>query len=346
MREDLCGDIGHSVILEIMRHSLMALEKMLFKDFPSARLVVVNREKAMNSMDVDMVNAMWRAYIEQPHPKKDAALLVLRGAGNKSFCAGGDVVSVSKSKALAEVFFYKEYQLNYYILTMPNVQVSLWNGYVMGGGVGISVHGRYRVACERTLFAMPETAIGLFPDVGGSWFLPRLKMRGLGLYLGLTGARLKGADVVHAGLATHYVPVAAFDQLEERLCHIDDPAKTESYLEEFAVKELPPFSLEPHRQTIEKCFALTETTTVEGILDSLSSDGSEFARTAIETMNKMSPTSLVVSLEMQKRGAKATDPADVFNMDYLGAMRSAVNPDFREGVRALLIEGVIDGVNE
>ncbi|EAN89583.1 enoyl-CoA hydratase/isomerase family protein, putative [Trypanosoma cruzi] len=293
-------------------------------------------------MDLEMVKAMQRAYVHEPHAKGDSALFVVKGAGNKSFCAGGDIVSLKDRYDVAAEFFYTEYQLNYHILTMPNPQVSLWDGYVMGGGVGVSVHGRYRVASERAVFAMPETAIGLFPDVGASWFLPRLKMKGLGLYLGLTGARLKGADVAHTGLATHYVPSARFCELEERLCHIDDPAKVEACLEEFAVKDLPPFTLEPHRETIEKSFALEEKTTVEGIYESLSADGGEFAKGAINTLNRMAPTSLRVSLEMQKRGVKMTDPADVFRMDYIGSLRTHVNSDFHEGVRALLVDKTKD----
>ncbi|RNF25404.1 putative enoyl-CoA hydratase/isomerase family protein [Trypanosoma cruzi] len=316
--------------------------KLLWEDFTNTRLITINREKALNSMDLEMVKAMQRAYVHEPHAKGDSALFVVKGAGNKSFCAGGDIVSLKDRYDVAAEFFYTEYQLNYHILTMPNPQVSLWDGYVMGGGVGVSVHGRYRVASERAVFAMPETAIGLFPDVGASWFLPRLEMKGLGLYLGLTGARLKGADVAHTGLATHYVPSTRFCELEERLCHLDDPAKVEACLEEFAVRDLPPFTLEPHRETIEKSFALEEKTTVEGIYESLSADGGEFAKSAINTLNRMAPTSLRVSLEMQKRGVKMTDPADVFRMDYIGSLRTHANSDFHEGVRALLVDKTKD----
>ncbi|RNF27544.1 enoyl-CoA hydratase/isomerase family protein [Trypanosoma conorhini] len=326
-----------------MRRTTLALtSKLLYNDFANTRLIIMNREKSLNAIDLDMINVMQQLYLHKPHPKGDAALYVLKGAGTKSFCAGGDVIAVSKSIALAEEFFYKEYQVNYRILTMPNPQVSLWNGYVMGGGVGVSVHGRYRVASEHALFAMPETAIGMFPDVGATWFLPRVKMEGLGLYLGLTGARLKGADLAHAGLATHYVPSASFAQLEERLCSIDDPARTEACLEEFAVKDLPPFTLEPHRETLARIFALEDTTTVEGIVEALSADGGEFALQALKLLNQMSPASLCVALEMYRRGSKMTDPADAFQADFIGAMRCCVNPDSREGARALLIDKTKD----
>ncbi|RNC48280.1 enoyl-CoA hydratase/isomerase family protein [Trypanosoma cruzi] len=202
-------------------------------NFPCARLLTLCRPAMLNALSLEMAQHMLWLHLKRPHPSLPrSAIYILKGAGNKSFCAGGDVRSIVAHGTLCS-FLRTTYQLNYHILTMPNPQVSLWDGYVMGGGVGVSVHGRYRVASERAVFAMPETAIGLFPDVGASWFLPRLKMKGLGLYLGLTGARLKGADVAHTGLATHYVPSARFCELEERLCHIDDPAKVEACLEEF-----------------------------------------------------------------------------------------------------------------
>ncbi|KEG15596.1 enoyl-CoA hydratase/isomerase family protein [Trypanosoma grayi] len=326
-----------------MQRSYSLLSKaLLWKDYPCARLVTINREKALNAMNLEMVKAMKQAYVHEPHTKGDAALYVLKGAGSKSFCSGGDIISVTKDNNIAKEFFYEEYQMDYHILTMPNPQVSLWNGYVMGGGVGVSIHGRYRVASERALFAMPETAIGLFPDIGASWFLPRLSFPGLGLYLGLTGARLKGADLAQVGLATHFVPSEHFERLEERLCNINDPAEVEACLAEFAVKKLPPFSLETHRKTLENVFTLKDTTTVEGILDALAADGSDFAKATIATINSMSPTSLCVALEMQKRGYKAKDPADIFHSDYSAALRSCANPDFAEGVRALLVDKTKD----
>ncbi|KAH9578618.1 Enoyl-CoA hydratase/isomerase [Trypanosoma melophagium] len=325
-----------------MRRCLPIFANSVFwNDFPCVRLVTLNREKALNAVNVEMLKYLKRAYVHEPHAKGNAAVYVVKGAGEKSFCSGGDIVSVTTSDIYKELF-YEEYQINYHILTMPNAQVSLWNGYVMGGGVGVSIHGRYRVASERALFAMPETAIGLFPDIGASWFLPRMQMKGLGLYLGLTGARLKGADLVHTGLATHYVPSEKFKQLEESLCQIEDPSKVELCLDGFAVKQLPQFTLEPHCKTIEKIFTLKDTTTMEGIMDALSADGSDFAKNTLDTLNKMSPTSLCVALEMQKRGAKVTDPADVFRADYTGAIRSCINHDFPEGVRALLIDKTKD----
>ncbi|RHW68161.1 enoyl-CoA hydratase/isomerase family protein [Trypanosoma brucei equiperdum] len=326
-----------------MRCTLPVCSKGLFwRDFPNTRLVTLNREKALNALNLEMVREMSLAYFHEHHPKGDNALFVVKGMGEKSFCAGGDIVMITTDNSVVNEFFYREYQLNHRILTMPNPQVSLWNGYVMGGGVGISVHGRYRVASERAIFAMPENGIGLFPDVGASWFLPRLKLPGFGLYLGLTGGRVKGADLVHLGLATHYVPAASFEQLEDRLCHIEDSTKVDACLNEFAVKDLPPFTLEEHRPLIEKVFTLKDTSTVEDVMGSLAADGGEFARTAISTMEKLSPTSLKLALKMQQMGAKATDPAEVFSTDYVGAIRTHACGDFPEGVRALLIDKTKD----
>nr|CCC96128.1 unnamed protein product [Trypanosoma congolense IL3000] len=326
-----------------MRRTLPVCSDALFwRDFPNARLFTLNREKALNALNLEMVKEMGRGYLQQRHPKGDSTLFVVKGMGSKSFCAGGDVVTLATNKAIVAEFFYREYQLNHHILTMPNPQVSLWNGYVMGGGAGISVHGRYRVASERALFAMPENAIGLFPDVGASWFLPRLKMPGVGFYLGLTGARVKGADLVHLGLATHFVPSSSFDVLEERLCHIDDPSKVDACLAEFSVKDLPPFTLVEHQAVIEKIFTVKEDMTVEGVLRSLEDDRSEFARDAISMIEKLSPTSLKLTLEMHKIGAKAKNPAEVFNMDYVGALHTHSGGDFTEGVRALLVDKTKD----
>ncbi|RNF25405.1 putative enoyl-CoA hydratase/isomerase family protein [Trypanosoma cruzi] len=307
-------------------------------NFPCARLLTLCRPAMLNALSLEMAQHMLWLHLKRPHPRVPrSAIYILKGAGNKSFCAGGDVRSIVAHGTLCS-FLRTTYQLNYHILTMPNPQVSLWDGYVMGGGVGVSVHGRYRVASERAVFAMPETAIGLFPDVGASWFLPRLEMKGLGLYLGLTGARLKGADVAHTGLATHYVPSARFCELEERLCHLDDPAKVEACLEEFAVKDLPPFTLEPHRETIEKSFALEEKTTVGGIYESLSADGGEFAMEALKLLRKASPTSLKVTLELFRRASQMTSIREAMSLEYGVIQRMSSTNEFAIGVNALLIE--------
>ncbi|CUG91721.1 enoyl-hydratase isomerase family protein, putative [Bodo saltans] len=215
------------------------------KDFARTRLVTLNREKALNALNVPMVAQMAKAYIQEPHADPEA-VYVLKGAGAKAFCAGGDVVTLVRDANAQREFFYNEYQLNYHILSMKQQQqVALWDGIVMGGGVGVSIHGKYRVASEKALFAMPETSIGLFPDVGGSWFLPRLPNKAIGLYLSLTGQRLKGADLKHAGLATHYVASSLIPQLEEALCNVQKPTEVAAILDDFVSKSPSPFFFYP-----------------------------------------------------------------------------------------------------
>ncbi|ORC87458.1 putative enoyl-CoA hydratase/isomerase family protein [Trypanosoma theileri] len=315
-----------------------SIDSLQVVNYPCTRLITLNRPDVLNALSLEMAQHILWLHLKKPHPyfPRDA-IYILKGAGNKSFCAGGDIRAIVANGTLFP-FLNMTYRLNYYIRTMPNPQVSLWNGYVMGGGVGVSIHGRYRVASERALFAMPETLIGMFPDIGASWFLPRLPFRGLGLYLGLTGARLKGADVVHTGLATHYVPSEKFNQLEESLCQIDDPSKVEPCLEEFAVKQLPQFTLEPHCKLIEDIFTLKDTTTVEGIIDALSADGSDFAKEALKQLDKASPTCLKITLELMRKGAALKTMREAMSMEYNVIQRIAQGNEFNIGVKALLID--------
>lgn len=191
--------------------------KVIFKDHsPSVFEFILNKQKALNAVDSDMCN-MVGGKLQEWHkdPANAPRVMLMSGAGEKAFCAGGDIVTlyhgkqegVSNKKLLE--FFETEYLVDYSLSQLKNVeQISVWNGFVMGGGVGLTWHSPIRIATDNSLYAMPETAIGFFTDVGGSYFLPRIKNGdfSLGLYLGLTGARVKGRDLVKFGLATHYVP--------------------------------------------------------------------------------------------------------------------------------------------
>jgi len=316
------------------------LRKVQVKDFPHTRLVTLDREKAHNALNLHMVEELHRALVADPHPHP-SSVVVLKGAGAKAFCAGGDVVSVVKDEpsGTRQAFFFKEYTVNHHLLTSPNTQVSLWNGIVMGGGVGMSIHGKYRVATEQALFAMPETGIGLFPDVGGSWFLPRLPDKALGLYLALTGRRLKGADLVHAGLATHYVPAEKLPVLEAQLCERKSTDDVGAILEEFSTAHhnLPGFSLAGDLKLLDSAFHPSKS--VEEMVATLRSDGSELAMSLADHMvNKCSPTSLKLSLELFRRGAVMDDPADIFTMEYYATQAAMHHGDFATGVTALLID--------
>jgi 3-hydroxyisobutyryl-CoA hydrolase len=322
----------------MLRRSAL-LRAVDFKDFTCSRLVTLNREKALNAVNTAMMEEMLKVYKTAPHADPDA-VYILKGAGTKAFCAGGDVVSVVKDSppGTQQEFFYKEYQVNYHILTMPRTQVALWNGIVMGGGVGVSIHGKYRVASERALFAMPETGIGLFPDVGGSWFLPRLPSKSVGLYLSLAGQRLKGADLKHAGLATHYVTSDQLPKLEEALCNVKGSSDVPAILDDFASKTpLPAYSLSSDLGwMIEKIF--DPAVTVEEIVQRLQSEGTEIGTKMANDILKCCPVALKVSRELFRRGGEITDPKNIFKMEYIATQRAMAHGDFARGVTALLID--------
>jgi 3-hydroxyisobutyryl-CoA hydrolase len=201
-------------------------------------------------------------------------------------------------------FFREEYKMNELIGSFRKPYIAIIDGITMGGGVGLSVHGKYRVATERTMFAMPETAIGLFPDVGGSYFLPRLNGK-LGLYLGLTGFRLKGRDVQKAGVATHYIESSKLDELETELvgCQSDLAVSKILYKYSSLFKDTTEFVLAPNIEKINKCFAGN---TVEEIFKNLENDGSAWATKTLDTMKKMSPTSMKVTQKQLELGEHMT----------------------------------------
>ncbi|CAH1996370.1 unnamed protein product [Acanthoscelides obtectus] len=203
----------------------------------------------------------------------------------------------------------------------------------MGGGVGLSVHGKYRVATEKTLFAMPETQIGLFPDVGGSYFLPKLPGR-LGAFLALTGHRLKGSDVLKVGVATHLCDSQQLPELEETLMNCSNENDVKSVLDKFNKKDVPEFSLQSVVEKINHCFAPDS---MEEIIARLEKDGSTWAEEILKTLNKMSPTSLKVTLRQLELG-KNMSLNDCLIMEYRLASNCLDHKDFYEGVRALLID--------
>lgn len=297
-----------------------------------AGTLLMNRPKALNALDLPMIRAFAAAIADW---RDDAAvrLVVLEGAGGRAFCAGGDVravraASIAGDRAGVEAFFAEEYAVNAGIATFGKPWVSLIDGVCMGGGIGVAVHNGPRVVTEHALVAMPETAIALFPDVGTSYVLPRLP-GAVGTWLALTGARLTGAESVHAGLATHFVPREKLPALRAALI-----AEGADAVARFA--EAPPEpSFAPHRAAIDRCFGQGS---VAAILAALDAEGTEWAAAQAKTLRRMSPTSLCVSLELLRRGA-AKDLAGCLAME-LALTRVVVNdhPDFVEGVRSVLVD--------
>lgn len=264
------------------------------------------------------------------------SLVILKGAGKKSFCAGGDVRAVTEGTLESgKNFFREEYKMNELIGNYRKPFVALIDGITMGGGVGLSVHGTYRVATERTLFAMPETQIGLFPDVGGGYFLPRLPGK-LGLFLGLTGFRLKGRDVQKAGIATHYVESSKLEELENELCGCQSDLAVSKILYKYSslFKDSSEFVLAESMDRINQCFSGA---TVEEIFRNLENDGSAWAVNTMATMTKMSPLSMKITHKQLELGKNMT-LRECLQMEFRMAAHCTIKSDFKEGVRALLID--------
>ncbi|KAL9187910.1 hypothetical protein ACHAXT_006288 [Thalassiosira profunda] len=337
----------------------------------SSRLGILqlNNPASLNALTLEMIRSMTPT-LQAWHTAGVRCTLMVGtpyekdGKRKPAFCAGGDVKAVylagvsGDDRALTADFFAEEYRLNRLIATQPPhmPQVSVWDGVVMGGGVGLSVHGKYRVATENTLFAMPECKIGLFPDVGGSWWIPRLKLYnqrqekgmvgGVGNYLALTGARLKGDDLIYAGIATHYVQS---NQLEEMQRALVEATKGEDTLGDCAASVLMSYHdhsidldasfLSKNREDIDEAFDGKDS--MEEIFASLESMGedSEFGQSTLNTLQHMSPTSMKVTLEGLKRGAQARTIGEALQMEYRivqGCMRDG--GDFYEGIRAALVD--------
>ncbi|MBC6416755.1 MAG: enoyl-CoA hydratase/isomerase family protein [Rhodospirillales bacterium] len=319
-----------------------------FETRGSLGLVTFVRPKALNALSLSMIREM--------HPQLDRweadpaiTVIAVRGTGGKAFCAGGDVRAVwdagrdgsfvpGKPGHLAGDFFREEYRLNHRIKTLSKPYVALIDGIVMGGGVGLSVHGMARVASERTLFAMPETHIGLFPDVGGSYFLPRLP-DSFGLYLGLTGERLKAEDCLTAEIATHYLLSAQHEALLEALSKLApgaDAKAVTTLLDGMAAAPEADGHLAADRAAIERCFAGKQS--LEAIAAALAGEEGDWAKLAAKRIASGSPTSLKVTFEQLRRGGQLDFDACMI-MEYRMS-QAFMDPrsDFYEGIRAVLVD--------
>jgi len=321
--------------------------EVLMEKRGTALSVVLNRPKALNALTLQMVRDLMQA-LRTASSDDAVKCMVLRGAGGKAFCAGGDVKGVwqaakqpasaassasASSLSLPDSFFREEYELNAAIARMPKPQLSLWDGIVMGGGAGVSVHGRFRVATERSLFAMPETSIGFFPDVGASSFLSSLPGE-LGTYIALSGDRLEAADLMYTGLATHFVPSTNLAELEREICQVQTAEDIEELLSRLgSAAPTPP--LQEVRATVDRCFAHD---TVEAIESSLAADGGVWAAKALQTLSQRSPTSKKVALRLL-RGAKNKTLGQCLRAEFRASQRFVTPPsDFFEGIRAALVD--------
>jgi enoyl-CoA hydratase len=306
-------------------------------------VMTLNRPKALNALSLGMIREMERV---MPAWERDPAVkaVVVRGAGDRAFCAGGDVAGLYREMredaagTLRRDFFREEYIVNRRIYRYAKPWISFLHGIDMGGGVGLSVHGTYSIATERFLFAMPETAIGLFPDVGGGYFLVRLK-GALGLFLALSGHRLKAADALYAGIVQAHVPSARLDEVLAALGAADLSGPDARRAVDAVVS---PFKTDPGAPTlpalmpvIDSCFSAD---TVEEMVARLRRLGSDFAAGQLKELGRMSPIAMKVTLEQLKRSANRSFE-DTMTMEYRisqACMRDG--HDFFEGVRAVLID--------
>lgn len=294
----------------------------------------LDRPKALHALTLGMCETMLAA-VEAWRTDDAVEMVVLDHAEGRGFCAGGDIRMLSASGAgdgaEARAFFHAEYRLNHRLFTYAKPIVAAMDGVVMGGGVGIGLPCRYRIATENTRFAMPETAIGLFPDVGGGWYLSRLPHR-IGQYLALTGARIAGADCLALGLATHFVPASRLDELKTALT--ERPGEVESILAERA-GEAGPAALIEHATTIERLFASDR---LEDVIAALEHDGSGFPQDTLATLRTRSPQAMKVSLKLLADGAAMATFEDEMRQEYAVATRVVQRPDFAEGVRTVIVD--------
>ncbi|KAJ2237701.1 3-hydroxyisobutyryl-CoA hydrolase [Coemansia sp. RSA 1722] len=310
----------------------------------TGRTLVLNRPKALNSLTSGMVHTIKR-HLEEWRQSDLCDVVILRSNSPKAFCAGGDVVEVSKSwkdgdhgKAMG--FFQSEYQMNHLVAAYEKPLVALIDGYTMGGGVGLSVHAAFRVATERSVFAMPETRIGFFPDVGATFFLSRMDGQ-TGVYLGLTGSWLRGRDLLYAGVATHYVASERLPLLEKRLQELGtrDHQVVNQAIEEFATQAEAPgtleYSLADVREAIDRCFRFN---TVEAIVEALKQETQqrEWATKTLETLGKMSPSSLKLTLEQLRNGPRL-NIQQALSLELRLAEKRLGSEDMHEGIDALLV---------
>jgi enoyl-CoA hydratase len=304
--------------------------------------ISLNRPKAIHALTLPMCHAMSAALTEWAADDGIKAV-ILDHAEGRGFCAGGDIAFLRDSAlndggVAGRKFFHDEYQLNHQMFTYAKPIVAFMDGITMGGGVGISQPAKYRVATENTRFAMPETGIGLFPDVGGGWYLSRLGQR-LGQFLALTGARLDGSECLWTGLATHYVPHEMIEGLKARI-H-DHPDRIAGVLSE-PVGTPPKARIEANADKIAKHFGSDRFEDILASLEAAAEAGDNWAATERDTLGTKSPQTCKVALRQLAESAALTDFADNMRMEYRIASRVLTRPDFAEGVRAVIVDKTND----
>ncbi|MFC0282969.1 enoyl-CoA hydratase/isomerase family protein [Camelimonas abortus] len=302
----------------------------------SAGVVILNRPKALNALTLTMVRGL-REALDAWEKDPQVTRVVVTGAGDRAFCAGGDIRSLyeqGRGGRLDEAltFWREEYQLNVRIREYAKPYVSLVEGIVMGGGVGVSVHGSHMVAFDRFTFAMPEVGIGFFPDVGATYVLPKLPGE-LGAFLAVTGERIGQAEAHALGLVTHAAPSSEFGAIRERLV-AGEPV--DDVLAPYAARPTASTLLD-HRALVDHAFSAPDVPGVLARLDAAAAAGDAFAAKTAATMRTKSPTSMAIALEQVRRG-RGVDMREAMRIEYRIVNRIALGHDFYEGVRAVIVD--------
>ena len=310
----------------------MSAKEVFLEKKGSLGLITLNRPEALNALTLNMVREIYPKLKLWAEDDEILAVAVI-AVGDKAFCAGGDIRALYEwgkdGDERATGFYYEEYLLNQIIKSFPKPYISFVNGIVMGGGVGLSVHGSHRIAGENFSFAMPETGIGLFPDVGGSYFLSRLN-NNAGMYLALTGSRLKAADSIYLGIAEYFIESKNYEEIINKLVKGESPEEVlKEYNSEPGISDFQNISEE-----IEQLFSGNE---LEEIFIKLENKNSELSQKLYKTILTKSPTSLKISFKQIIDGKK-NDFEDCMRMEFRMVSRVMSDHDFYEGVRALIID--------
>jgi enoyl-CoA hydratase len=302
-------------------------------------VIRLNRPKTINAMTLEMSLGI-DAALDRFEADPDVGLVLLEGAGERGLCAGGDIRGLYESSRtggdLGKIFWRQEYIMNARIARFPKPYVAFMDGLVMGGGVGLSAHGSHRVVTERTRLAMPEVGLGFFPDVGGTWLLSRSPGE-VGTYFGLTGHTMNGPDAIHARFADAVVASGKLAALREALTNLHpgvSSAEVKAAIDGFATGETSG-PVAATRPQIDRWFAHDR---MEDVVSDLQRDGSELAQSTLKTLNEKSPRGMVVALRLLRLARASSSLEQCLVREYRAALEVFASDDFREGIRAAVID--------
>lgn len=316
-------------------------------------VIRLNRPKVLNSANLTVIRLVRDALYAFAADDAVAGVLI-EGEGDRAFCAGGDIrdlYTYGRQDAEGTAGFWREeYPVNHFIANYPKPYIAIMDLITMGAGVGLSAHGEYRVVTDRTRLAMPETAIGYFPDVGASWLLSHAPGE-TGTWLGLTGSSVTGADAIHLGLADYYVPHTKLDDLKAALVSASDRADIGKILS-FYAEAPPPSQLKDQQGLIDRIFSKDD---LRQIFLGLAADDSDFAKETLQVLQSRSPTGMKLTLRLLREGRRSLNLKECLEREYHASLQSLKNDEFYEGIRAVVIDKdrnakwdppTIDGVDD